>query len=43
VNLREEIKPIKDLGSIQEVLRANFKLVNEQSQRLGVPVSPLVG
>ncbi len=38
VNLREEIKPIKDLGSIQEVLRANFKLVNEQSQRLGVPM-----
>ena len=38
VNLREEIKPIKDLGSIQEVLRANFKLVNEQSARLGVPM-----
>ncbi len=38
VNLREEIKPIKDLGSIQEVLRANFKMVNEQSQRLGVPM-----
>lgn len=38
VNLREEIKPIKDLSSIQEVLRANFKMVNEQSQRLGVPM-----
>lgn len=38
VNLREEIKPIKDLGSIQEVLRANFKMVNEQSARLGVPM-----
>jgi hypothetical protein len=38
VNLREEIKPIKDLGSVQEVLRANFQLVNEQSKRLGVPM-----
>ncbi|MBE2284770.1 MAG: hypothetical protein IAE77_15025 [Prosthecobacter sp.] len=38
VNLREEIKPIKDLSSIQEVLRANLKMVNEQSQRLGVPM-----
>jgi hypothetical protein len=38
VNLREEIKPIKDLSNIQEVLRANLKMVNEQSQRLGVPM-----
>ncbi len=38
VNLREEIKPIKDLGSVQEVLRANFQLMNEQSKRLGVPM-----
>ncbi len=38
VNLREEIKPIKDLGSIPEVMRANLRLVNEQSQRLGVPM-----
>lgn len=38
VNLREEITPIKDLGSYQEVIRANLKLVNEQSARLGVPM-----
>ncbi len=38
VNLREEIKPIKDLANAQEVLRANFKLVNEQSERLGIPM-----
>ncbi|MEZ5387505.1 MAG: hypothetical protein R3F13_18495 [Prosthecobacter sp.] len=38
VNLKEEIKPIKDLTSIQEVMRANLRLVNEQSQRLGVPM-----
>ena len=38
VNLREEIKPVKDLGSIPEVMRANLRLVNEQSQRLGVPM-----
>ncbi len=28
VNLKEEIKPIKDLASIPEVLRANLQLVN---------------
>lgn len=38
VNLREEIKPVKNLGSVSEVLRANLKLVNEQAQRLGVPM-----
>ncbi len=38
VNLREEIKPVKDLSSIQEVMRANLQLVNEQSRRLGVPM-----
>lgn len=38
VNLREEVKPIKDLSSYQEVIRANLKMVNEQSQRLGVPM-----
>ncbi len=38
VNLCEEIKPVKDLGSIPEVMRANLRLVNEQSQRLGVPM-----
>ncbi|MDI1311615.1 hypothetical protein [Prosthecobacter sp.] len=38
VNLREEIKPIKDLGSVQEVMRANFQMVNEQSKRLGIPM-----
>lgn len=38
VNLREEIKPVKDLTSIQEVMRANLRLVNEQSKRLGVPM-----
>ncbi len=38
VNLKEEIKPMKDLGSIPEVMRANLRLVNEQSKRLGVPM-----
>jgi len=38
VNLREEIKPVRNLGSIPEVIRANMKLVNEQSRRLGVPM-----
>jgi hypothetical protein len=38
VNLREEIKPIKDLGSVQEVMRANLQMVNEQSKRLGIPM-----
>ncbi len=38
VNLQEEIKPIKDLANAQEVLRANFKMVNEQSERLGIPM-----
>lgn len=38
VNLQEEIKPINDLSSIQEVMRANLRLVNEQSKRLGVPM-----
>lgn len=38
VNLREEIKPIKDLANAQEVMRANFKMVNEQSERLGIPM-----
>jgi hypothetical protein len=38
VNLKEEIKPVKDLGSIPDVMRANLRLVNEQSKRLGVPM-----
>lgn len=38
VNLKEEIKPVKDLGSIPEVMRANLRLVNEQAKRLGVPM-----
>lgn len=38
VNLKEEIKPVKDLGSIPEVMRANLRLVNDQSKRLGVPM-----
>lgn len=38
VNLKEEIKPVKDLSSIQEVMRANLQMVNEQSKRLGVPM-----
>ena len=38
VNLKEEITPVKDLGSIPEVMRANLRLVNEQSKRLGVPM-----
>lgn len=38
MNLREEIKPVKNLGSIPEVIRANLKMVNEQSRRLGVPM-----
>ncbi len=38
VNVQEEIKPVKDFTSIQETMRANLKLVAEQSQRLGVPI-----
>jgi len=38
VNLREEIKPVKDRTNIQETMRANLKLVNEQAARLGVPM-----
>ena len=38
VNVQEEIQPVKDLTSIQETMRANLKLVAEQSKRLGVPI-----
>ena len=39
VNVQEEIQPVKDLTSIQETMRANLKLVAEQSKRPRVPIS----
>jgi hypothetical protein len=38
LNLKEELKPIKDEGDRVQTMRANLRAVQAQSERLGVPM-----